>query len=106
VLEAAGATVTSTSSAAEAFAQLSDASFDTVVSDIAMPVEDGYSLLKRARRLGGEVATLPAIALTAYAGVEDQQRSREAGFLRHLAKPVQPAELVGIVARIALPRRS
>lgn len=102
VLESAGAHVTATSSAAEAFEQLKSASFDLVVSDIAMPVEDGYSLLKRARRLGGEVATLPAIALTAYAGIEDQQRSREAGFLRHLAKPVQPAELVTTVARVAL----
>jgi signal transduction histidine kinase len=106
VLESAGAEVTATASAAEAFEKLGRTSFDVVVSDIAMPVEDGYSLLKRARRLGGEVATLPAIALTAYAGVEDQQRSREAGFLRHLAKPVHPGELVGTVARIALRSQS
>lgn len=105
VLETAGATVLPVASVDEALAALRAGDVDLVVSDIAMPDQDGYSLMERARALGGDAAVLPAIALTAYAGPEDQRRARAAGFVRHLAKPVVPAELIYAAATIARRRR-
>jgi signal transduction histidine kinase len=102
VLESAGALVVAAGSVREALAALRAGTIvDLVVSDIAMPEEDGYTLMERARALGGETAMLPAIALTAYAGLEDQHRARAAGFLRHLAKPVVPSDLVVAVSTMA-----
>ena len=73
-----------------------------LVSDIGMPNVDGYELLKRVRALGVEKAgQLPAIALTAFARSEDRTRALRAGFLVHVAKPVEPSELVATVASIA-----
>jgi signal transduction histidine kinase len=100
-LEAAGATVVSAGSVVEALQQLGNAAFDTVVTDIAMPDLDGYTLLERMLRQGGRVATTPAIALTAYAGADDQRRVTDAGFARHVAKPVAPSELVNAVGSVA-----
>ncbi|MDT7603978.1 MAG: hypothetical protein QOF61_1975, partial [Acidobacteriota bacterium] len=75
---------------------------DVIVSDIEMPGEDGYSLLRRLRQLpaerGGEI---PAAALTAYARPEDRMRALMAGFQIHIPKPVEPAELVAVVASLA-----
>jgi len=74
---------------------------DVLVSDIGMPVEDGYALIQQVRRRapgrGGDVA---AVALTAYAHVEDRVKILNAGFQMHVAKPVDPAELVAVVASI------
>jgi len=74
---------------------------DVLVSDIGMPVEDGYALIQQVRRRapgrGGDVA---AVALTAYAHVEDRVKILTAGFQMHVAKPVDPAELVAVVASI------
>ncbi|MEP6487715.1 ATP-binding protein [Microcoleus vaginatus GB2-A3] len=79
----------------------SDRSPDVLVSDIGMPDEDGYSLIRKLRQLevqrGG---TLPAIALTAYARNDDRQQSLLAGFQMHLTKPVDAAELVAVVASL------
>ncbi|MDB5328486.1 MAG: sensor hybrid histidine kinase [Phycisphaerales bacterium] len=76
--------------------------FDVIVSDIGMPGEDGYSLIRRIRALsrdrGGQT---PAIALTAYARSEDRMRSVIAGFQMHIPKPVEPAELITMVASLA-----
>ena len=95
-------------SAAEALQRLGEGSFDVLLSDIGMPGEDGFSLMKKIRALpaesGGDV---PAIALTAYARAEDRVRVLRAGYQMHLAKPVEPAELITVVASLAAraPRR-
>jgi CheY-like chemotaxis protein len=73
-----------------------------LISDIGMPVVDGYELLKRVRDLGSaKGGSLPAIALTAFARSEDRTRALRAGFLVHVSKPVEAAELVATVASVA-----
>jgi PAS domain S-box-containing protein len=92
-------TVTSAESALRAYERERP---DVLVSDISMPGEDGYTLLRRVRtletRLGGRV---PAVALTAFARDEDKTRARLAGFEEHLAKPVETARLLEVVATLA-----
>ena len=74
---------------------------DLLVSDIGMPVEDGYSLIKRLRRLKSKRAKeMPAIALTAYASQDDQERTLSAGFQIHVAKPIDPEKLIMSVAKV------
>jgi PAS domain S-box-containing protein len=92
------ARVLAAASAGEALLLLERERPQVLVSDIGMPELDGYELLKRVRALG---ATLPAIALTAFARAEDRTRAMQAGFAVHLAKPVEPSELVATVARVA-----
>ena len=100
ILRSAGADVVDVSSAAEGFEAIRAHPPDVLVSDIAMPDEDGYSLVRRLRLLppeeGGRV---PAIALSAYAREEDRLRALAAGFQQHLAKPLDPADLIAVVAR-------
>ncbi|HEU4403914.1 MAG TPA: ATP-binding protein [Polyangiaceae bacterium] len=97
-----GALVTEAAGAAEALACLERERFDVLVSDVGMPGEDGYSLLERVRRLPPERGgRTPAVALTAYARVEDRARALRAGFEAHLAKPAEPAELLRAVAALA-----
>jgi signal transduction histidine kinase/ActR/RegA family two-component response regulator len=94
-----GAEVTTASSAADAGRHLAMNAPDVLVSDIGMPEEDGYSLIRKVRReLKMSPASLPAIALTAYARTEDRTRAILAGFQAHVAKPVEPDELVIVVA--------
>ncbi len=76
---------------------------DILLSDIGMPEEDGYALIGKVRALedkqgGGRI---PAIALTAYARVEDRVRALNAGFQVHVPKPIEPVELVAVVASLA-----
>jgi CheY-like chemotaxis protein/nitrogen-specific signal transduction histidine kinase len=101
LLRQCGASVTAFASAAEAFEALQAGPPDVLLSDIAMPGEDGYSLIRRVRELppqrGGRVR---AAALTAYAGAEDRARALAAGYNEHLAKPVEPKSLVGAAARL------
>ena len=103
VLGCSGAEVRSSGSAAEALATLRGWRPDVLLSDIGMPREDGYDLIARVRALddaqGGRV---PAAALTAYARDEDRRLARAAGFQMHMAKPVNPSELVAAVARLAV----
>jgi signal transduction histidine kinase/ActR/RegA family two-component response regulator len=102
LLEGAGASVNAVGSAAEAWAALEAADCDVLVSDLGMPDEDGYSLIRRVRGHGSErVAGTPAVALTAYARDEDRERALAAGFDAFLPKPVEPSELVGVVADLA-----
>ena len=104
VLEQSGASVRAVESAAEAVETLEREPPDVLLSDIAMPGMDGYAFLGQARaRLPG--AQLPAAALTAYADATDRARALAAGFQAHLAKPVDPAELVAVVAELAYPTR-
>ena len=96
-LEAAGAYVETVSSASDARREMVAGPPDVLISDVRMPEEDGYSLIRSLRRDG--VAT-PAIALTAYARKEDADEARAAGFQIHLSKPVDVGRLVDAVAAL------
>ena len=75
--------------------------YDVLVTDIGMPLQDGYSLIQQVRELDTEVGgQILAIALTAYASVQDQQRAIDAGFQAHIAKPVQPLQLALLIANL------
>jgi PAS domain S-box-containing protein len=100
ILRDCGAAVTAAASAAEAFTAFSRERPDILVSDIGMPEEDGYSLLKRIRATENGDAQVPAIALTALARAEDRRRALLSGFQMHLAKPVEPTELRAAVASL------
>ena len=101
LLEDAGARARIASSAGEAI-QLLEQGFvpDIILSDIGMPDQDGYDFMQQVRRMDGEVAEVPAAALTALARLEDRKRALMAGYQTHLAKPVDPAELVAMVASL------
>jgi PAS domain S-box-containing protein len=101
-LEDGSAQVTTASSATEAAGLVKNGHFDVLVSDIGMPGEDGHALLHRIRSLdAAHGGAIPAIALTAYARPEDRVKAVRAGFQMHLAKPVEPSELVAVVASVA-----
>jgi CheY-like chemotaxis protein len=102
LLEDHGAQVAAAASGEEAFNLLLIERFDVLVSDIGMPGEDGYAFLRRVRGLAPEShGDIPAIALTAYARAEDRVRAIRTGFQMHLAKPVEPVELLAMVASLA-----
>jgi CheY-like chemotaxis protein len=71
-----------------------------LLSDIEMPGEDGYALMRRVRGLAGPRARIVAIALTAHARPEDRVKALEAGFEWHMAKPIDPAELVIVISTV------
>jgi len=101
-LEGHGATVLAASSAAEAFDLMQREHVDVLLADVAMPGEDGYSLIRRVRALErADVASTPAAALTAFARSEDRQRALRAGFQLHLTKPVDAESLVAAVASLS-----
>jgi signal transduction histidine kinase len=97
-----GATVVGASSAAEARLQLSRQRPDAIVSDIGMPDEDGLALLRSLKKQP-EHRSIPAIALTAYASDRDRQDALEAGYLEHVAKPVQPYHLARVIVKAVRP---
>ena len=103
MLAGRGAEVRVAASAAHAMEQLLARVPDALVCDIGMPVEDGYSLIARIRAASEPLCRLPAIALTAYASVEDRIRLLSAGFQVHVAKPADPDELVAAVAVVTGP---
>ena len=97
-----GARATAVSNATEALELLSKAEFDLLISDIAMPDIDGYELIREVRKLERDKERrIPAVALTAYASVQDRMRAILAGFNTHVAKPVEANELVTVVAGLA-----
>lgn len=102
VLEDCGAKVTTAASAREAIRALKKLRPDVLISDLGMPGEDGYALIKKVRALsehdGGQT---PSAALTAYARLEDRMKVLRSGFQIHIPKPVEPAELVAVVANLA-----
>jgi signal transduction histidine kinase len=102
VLEQAGAVVAVAGSAPEALRAIAERPPDVLLSDLGMPGEDGYQLMRRVRALdpvaGGSV---PAAALTAYTQAENRRAAQEAGFQGYLSKPIDPAELTAAVARLA-----
>jgi signal transduction histidine kinase/CHASE1-domain containing sensor protein/CheY-like chemotaxis protein len=96
------ANVTAVSTAGEAIQAITRKRPDVLVSDIAMPDEDGYGLIEKIRLLeNGKTDTIPAVAITAYAKEEDRERALSAGFQIYLAKPVELSELISVVARAA-----
>ncbi|BAY78215.1 multi-sensor hybrid histidine kinase [Nostoc linckia NIES-25] len=100
-LEQYGATVTAVASAAQALEALAQSKPDILLSDIGMPLMDGYMLLRQVRKLppeqGGEI---PAIALTAYAGEINYNQALAAGFQKHLPKPVEPLDLANAIVNL------
>jgi signal transduction histidine kinase len=104
VLEEAGAEVTCAADGRQALALLDDRrAYDVIISDIGMPEIDGYELIQRIR--SGSHRGIPVIALTAYARGEEVERVKKAGFLKHLAKPVDSRELVDSVKAVAPSKR-
>ncbi len=102
VLERCGAAPVMAASADEAFALLSRARPEVLVSDIAMPEQDGYELIARIRALAPDAGgQIPSAVLTAFGRAEDRRRALDAGFQIHVTKPVEPAELVAVVAALA-----
>ena len=101
VLSQCGAQVTAVASAPEALRTLLAGEHDVLISDISMPDEDGYSLIRKVRRLPDGRASIPAAALTAFARVEDREAALNAGYHIHVAKPVEPAELARVVRDLA-----
>ncbi len=102
VLEKCGASVVSVASAGEALAALKEMRPHVLISDLGMPEEDGYALIKKVRALPAEAGgQTPSAALTAYARVEDRMRVLRSGFQIHIPKPVEPAELIAVVANLA-----
>ncbi|MGH7317640.1 MAG: hybrid sensor histidine kinase/response regulator [Candidatus Rokuibacteriota bacterium] len=102
VLAQCGAQVTVAESARGALEALGQAPFDVLVSDIAMPKDDGYALIRAIRALdGGRGGQIPALAFSAYARIEDRAEAIAAGYQQHAAKPIEPAELAAAVATLA-----
>lgn len=104
ILQASGASVVTATLAAEAFDRLSEQSFDVLISDVAMPMEDGHALVRRIRTGAGENARIPSVALTAYGGPLQRQMALSAGFDDYVKKPFAPHDLVRAVAGVARSR--
>jgi PAS domain S-box-containing protein len=101
ILEQCGAEVFTCHSAVEALVSIKEFKPDILVSDIGLPEEDGYSLIRRLRAAeAGTGKRLPAIALTAFARTEDRLQALAAGYNMHVPKPVEPAELLLVIASL------
>jgi PAS domain S-box-containing protein len=101
ILEASGATVATSHSASEALLSLAESRPDVLIADLGMPGMDGFELIEKVRANGDpKLGQLPAAALTAFARSEDRARALQSGFDLHLAKPIDPEELMAAVARL------
>src|SRR5262245_17793387 len=97
-----GAEVRTAASAAEGLSALGEWRPDVILSDIAMPVEDGYAFIRKVRKLSEEGGgTIPAATLTAYVGSKENMKSFEAGYQAHITKPVEWGELITVIASLA-----
>lgn len=102
LLEEKGAKVSTASSAVDALKLVQEETFDVIVSDIGMPKEDGYDFIRKVRKLAQQQKNqIPAIALSAYARVEDREFALAAGFQRHIAKPVEPYTLIEAISEVS-----
>ena len=102
VLENSGARVTATESAEDALREIQSVIPDVLLSDIGMPGTDGYDLMRRVRALAPHPsARVPAAALTGFGRTEDRRKALDAGFLMHVAKPVDPREVIAVVLKLA-----
>ena len=101
VLRSSGAEVMAAASAEEAFEQVEQWHPDILVSDIGLPGDDGYALIQKLRTLEAERGwSIPALAVTAYARAEDRTRALSSGFQMHVAKPLEPADLVAAITSL------
>jgi PAS domain S-box-containing protein len=100
ILEQAGAEVILAASAREALEAYQQCHPDVLVSDIGMPEQDGYSLIRRIRAMELGSDTVPAVALTAFARAEDRSQALGSGFQAHLPKPIEPGELTAMIAEL------
>jgi PAS domain S-box-containing protein len=101
LLEECGAEVTTAASAMQALELLVASDHHLVISDIGMPDVDGYEFLRQLRMRNERSATVPAIALTAFARSEDRTRALRAGYINHVAKPIEPSELLATIAAVS-----
>ncbi|MEG4408149.1 PAS domain S-box protein [Microcoleus sp. MON2_D5] len=100
-LEQLGATATAVATAAEAIDILQQSPPDILVSDIGMPIEDGYWLIGKVRSSESDkIKRLPAVALTAYASEEDRDQAIATGYNEHLTKPIEPAHFATVLAKL------
>jgi CheY-like chemotaxis protein len=97
VFQEYGATVELAASVMEALKHLNERVHDVIISDIGMPDMDGYQLLRRVRSLDAKIT---AVAVTAFADSEDRVRALQAGYNMHVAKPIDPQELIKAVAAL------
>jgi PAS domain S-box-containing protein len=105
IIEKSGARVFTAASVSEALETLKNFQPHILISDIGMPGEDGYSLMRKIRALYPQADKISTIALTAYARAEDRTLALEAGFELHVAKPVNPEELLSIIKELAKSKR-
>jgi len=96
-----GAEVRAVDSVAGALTAIEQWRADVLVSDINMPEEDGYALIRKVRALDGPASDIPALAFTALAGTENRERALAAGFQSHLSKPADPCQLATLVANLS-----
>ena len=101
LLDECGAEVVTAGSAAEALDLIAECQPDLIISDIGMPGVDGYEFLRKLRTSKTASATVPAIALTAFAQSEDRTRALLAGYIHHVAKPIEPSELLATIAVVS-----
>jgi CheY-like chemotaxis protein len=106
ILERHGAQVATADSARAALRLLEHRRPDVLISDIAMPEQDGNELLRQVRRLGAEWETLPAVAVTAHARAEDRERALAAGYDAYVAKPIDRMKLLDAIALARRAQRS
>lgn len=107
VLGRHGADVTAVSSSTSALEEIARAKPDVIISDIGMAGENGYELIRKIRSLSPEAGGhIPAVALTAYAGVADRRRALMAGFQTHLGKPVDPEDLLAVILSLTFQQRT
>ncbi len=100
VLSERGAEVVTCGSAAEALSIIEAIAPDVLVSDIGMGGDDGYELIRKVRMLGDPIGRVPALALTAFTGLDDRTKALLAGFQSHLAKPTDATELILSIAAV------
>jgi CheY-like chemotaxis protein len=100
-LESEGARVMQAASVPAAMSIVLSNRLDVLVSDIGMPGEDGYDLMRRLRADGSDARELPAVAVTAFGAREDRRKALAVGFQAHLQKPFDAESLVDVVARLA-----
>ena len=102
VLAQCEAEILAVASAAEALEEIDEFDPEVLVSDIGMPEQDGYKLIEEIgkREKDQNLKRVPAVALTAYARVEDRMKALSSGFQMHVPKPVEPAELAAVIASL------
>jgi CheY-like chemotaxis protein len=106
LLAAAGATVRTAASADEGIASALETRPDALVSDIAMPGQDGYALMRTLAATLGADAPRATVALTAFAGAGDREKAHDAGYQRHVSKPFDPTALVTLLEELLKPGES